>query len=221
LIVDDGSTDGTYELCRTTFANEPRVEVVTKPNGGKSDALNFGFQHLATDIVVAMDADTIFLPDTIGKLVGHFSDPRIAAVSGNAKVGNRVNLLTRWQAIEYITAQNLDRRAFEQLNCITVVPGAIGAWRRKAAIEAGGFTTDTLAEDADLTMRLLRRGHLVTYEASAVALTEAPETVREFNKQRCRWMYGTLQVMFKHLDALRLGDSRSVALVAIPNTLLF
>lgn len=221
LVVDDGSKDDTFELCRTTFLNEKRVKVITKPNGGKAAALNLGFRRLKADIVIGMDADTILLPDAIERLLEHFADPRVAAVSGNAKVGNRVNLLTRWQALEYITAQNLDRRAFDRLNCIPVVPGAIGAWRRRQVIAAGGFTSDTLAEDADLTMRLLRAGHVVTYEEQAIALTEAPETVRQFNKQRFRWMYGTLQVAFKHLGALRLRDSKTVGLVALPNTLVF
>ncbi|MBU1307027.1 MAG: glycosyltransferase, partial [Alphaproteobacteria bacterium] len=221
LVVDDGSTDGTYELCRTTFKKEKRVRVVTKKNGGKSAALNFGFRRLRTDIIIAMDADTIFLPETAELLLSHFADPQVAAVSGNAKVGNRVNLLTRWQALEYITSQSLDRRAFEYLNCIAVVPGAIGAWRRDLVLAAGGFTTDTLAEDADLTLRLLRRGYSVSYEDRAIALTEAPETVAQFSKQRFRWMYGTLQVAFKHLGALGLRDSKTVGLVALPNTLIF
>lgn len=221
LIVDDGSTDGTLELCRGTFAGEERVKVINKKNGGKADALNLGFRQLDTDIVIAMDADTIFLPNTAELLMEHFADPNLAAISGNAKVGNRVNLLTRWQALEYITAQNLDRRAFEHLNCISVVPGAIGAWRRDLVIAAGGFTTDTLAEDADLTLRLLRQGYRVSYDERAIALTEAPETLRQFNKQRFRWMYGTLQVAFKHLGALRMRDSMAVALIALPNTLLF
>jgi len=221
VVVDDGSTDGTLELCRATFAGEPRVKVINKKNGGKADALNLGFRQLQTDIVIAMDADTIFLPGTAELLMAHFADPNVAAISGNAKVGNRVNLLTRWQALEYITAQNLDRRAFEHLNCIGVVPGAIGAWRRELVIAAGGFTTDTLAEDADLTLKLLRQGYRVVYEERAIALTEAPETLHQFNKQRFRWMYGTLQVAFKHLGALGLRDSMSVGLVALPNTLLF
>src|SRR5690606_37168243 len=145
----------------------------------------------------------------------------IAAVAGNAKVGNRVNLLTRWQALEYITAQNLDRRAFELVNCISVVTGAIGAWPRRAVLRAGGFTTDTLAEDADLTLRLIRGGYRVAYEERAIALTEAPETTSQFVTPRFRWMFVMLQVAFKHLDALRLRDSRTVGLIAIPNILIF
>lgn len=221
LIVDDGSTDRTFNICKMAFAGNRQIAVVTQKNSGKSEALNLGFRMLDTDIVVALDADTLFLPDTISKLVRNFYRKEVAAVSGNAKVGNRINLLTKWQALEYITAQNIDRRAAEYLNCIPVVPGAVGAWRREVVLQAGGFTLDTLAEDADLTFRLIRDGHLVIYDEYAIALTEAPETVSQFMKQRFRWMYGMMQVAFKHLSALRLKDSKSVGLVSVPNVLIF
>lgn len=167
-----------------------------------------------------LDADTHINPEAARRLARHFLDPRVAAVAGNAKVGNRVNLLTRWQALEYITAQNLERRAMSQLNAISVVPGAIGAWRRTALLSLGGFTHDTLAEDADLTMRALRAGHRVTYELGAVARTEAPETVRAFLKQRDRWMFGTLQATWKQRGALR-SSARGLGLFTLPNVLLF
>lgn len=221
LVVDDGSTDDTFENCRAAFSHLPNVSVVTKPNGGKSDALNLGISILRTEIIVALDADTVFPPDTISYLVEKLSDPGVAAVAGNAKVGNRVNLLTKLQALEYITSQNLDRRAFDTLKAISVVPGAVGAWRRQAVMDVGGFTTDTLAEDADLTIRLLRGGYDIRFAPRAVALTEAPETLTDFIKQRHRWTFGTMQVFRKHLDALKLRDSKPVALIAMPNILLF
>lgn len=221
LVVDDGSTDDTYRIALETFAGESRVRVVTKENGGKSEALNYGLTLLDHDIIVAMDADTIFLPQTIPSLVAHFSDPLVGAVAGNAKVGNRINLITRWQALEYIVAQNLDRRAFEKLNCITVVPGAVGAWRRDVVLAVGGFHSDTLAEDADLTIRVIRAGHLVVYEDRAIALTEAPADIRSFVKQRFRWTYGMMQTALKHLDALTRSKPNAVGLVALPNILLF
>ena len=142
-------------------------------------------------IVVGLDADTIFPRETIDQLVRHFVDPRVGAVAGNAKVGNRINTLTRWQALEYVTSQNLDRRAFNLLNCITVVPGAVGAWRRELVEELGGFTPLTLAEDADLTIAIVKAGYQVLYDKEAVGLTEAPDTVRGLLRQRFRWMFGT------------------------------
>jgi len=221
VVVDDGSSDDTYAKVRDAFADEPRVRVFTKPNGGKPTALNFGVARTDAEILIALDADTIFARDTISKLVRHFADPKIGAVAGNAKVGNRINLLTRWQALEYITSQNLDRRAFEVLNCITVVPGAVGAWRRELIVQAGGFTPLTLAEDADLTMEIRRLGYSITYEDEAIGLTEAPDTVKSFIRQRFRWMYGTLQAAWKHSDVLFRPSSGSLGMIALPNIFIF
>jgi cellulose synthase/poly-beta-1,6-N-acetylglucosamine synthase-like glycosyltransferase/peptidoglycan/xylan/chitin deacetylase (PgdA/CDA1 family)/spore germination protein YaaH len=221
VVVDDGSSDSTYQLCVEAFAGERRVRVFKKPNSGKPDALNFGVLHTSSEIVIALDADTIFARDTISKLVRHFDDPKVGAVAGNAKVGNRVNLLTRWQALEYITSQNLDRRAFNLLNCVTVVPGAVGAWRRELVERVGGFNDLTLAEDADLTMAIRKLGYSIAYEDEAVGLTEAPDTVRGFVRQRYRWMYGTLQAAWKHADALFRPRYGSLGFVALPNIFIF
>ncbi len=221
IVVDDGSTDATYRKARDAFASHPRVRVYTKPNGGKAAALNFGISQTKAEIIVALDADTVFARNTIAKLVRHFADPGIGAVAGNAKVGNRVNLLTRWQALEYVTSQNLDRRAFSVLNCITVVPGAVGAWRRELIERAGGFDLSTLAEDADLTIAIRKLGYAVIYDDEAVALTEAPDTVRGFLRQRYRWMFGTMQAAWKHLDALFRPRFGALGFVALPNIIIF
>ena len=221
IVIDDGSSDDTYARVRDAFLGETRVRVYTKENGGKAAALNFGVSQTDAELVIALDADTIFTRDTIMKLVRHFSNPMVGAVAGNAKVGNRINLLTRWQALEYITGQNLDRRAFDLLNCITVVPGAVGAWRRELVERAGGFTHLTLAEDADLTMSIRKLGYSIAYEDEAVGLTEAPDTVRGFLGQRFRWMYGTLQAAWKHKDALFRPRYGSFGFVALPNIFIF
>ncbi len=198
IVVDDGSSDETAAAARV----DPRVKVIVKPNGGKASALNLGIAEASGDLLFHIDADTILERGAIGRLAAHFSDPEVAAVAGNVQVGNRVNLLTRWQDLEYETSQNLDRRAYAKLNCITVVPGAIGMWRRQAVLEAGGYQTDTLAEDMDLTWRLRRKGYRLDNEPLAVAYTEAPERFRDFFKQRFRWSYGTLQCLWKHRGAL-------------------
>jgi cellulose synthase/poly-beta-1,6-N-acetylglucosamine synthase-like glycosyltransferase/peptidoglycan/xylan/chitin deacetylase (PgdA/CDA1 family)/spore germination protein YaaH len=221
IVVDDGSSDATAALVKETFVAHPQVRVYTRPNGGKPAALNFGIAQTAAEIVVALDADTVFSRDTILKLVRHFADPKVGAVAGNTKVGNRINLLTRWQALEYITSQNLDRRAFDVLNCITVVPGAVGAWRRELIEQAGGFTASTLAEDTDLTLAIRKRGYAIVYEDEAIALTEAPDTVRGFIRQRYRWMFGTMQAAWKHRDALFRPRYGALGFVALPNVIIF
>ncbi|MBC7493932.1 MAG: glycosyltransferase family 2 protein, partial [Flavobacterium sp.] len=145
----------------------------------------------------------------------------IGAVAGNVKVGNQNTMLTRWQSIEYITAQNFDRRAFDLINGITVVPGAIGAFKKNAIDKAGGFTTDTLAEDCDLTIRILRNGYKVVTCVDAVAITEAPETLKEFMKQRFRWSYGVMQAFFKNKDACFNPKYKGLGMVALPNIFIF
>ena len=221
IVVDDGSPDGTAAVVRAIYGDHPRVSIHTKPNGGKASALNYGIALTKAPIIVALDADTLFETDTITRLVAPLADPRVGAVAGNAKVGNRINLVTRWQAVEYVTSQNLDRRAFALLDCITVVPGAVGAWRRGLAVAAGGFSEDTLAEDQDLTLAIRRQGYSVAYAADAVAYTEAPETLRGLAKQRFRWSFGTLQCMWKHRDALCNPRYGTLGWVAMPNVWLF
>ncbi|HET9753212.1 MAG TPA: glycosyltransferase, partial [Myxococcales bacterium] len=202
VCVDDGSKDRTLAVLHQAFDGDARVRILGKPNGGKASALNLGFAEARGEVVVALDSDTLFAADTVLRLTAPFADPRVAAVAGNAKVGNRVNRLTRWQALEYVTAQNLERRAWDLAGAVPVVPGAVGAWRREAVLEAGGFHEDTLAEDTDLTLRLIARGLRVVYAEHALAYTEAPETARALLKQRFRWTYGVLQACWKHKGRL-------------------
>ncbi len=221
IVVDDGSTDDTSKVVAEKFGANERVRLFTVPNGGKAAALNAGLRHARGDVLVALDADTIFAPETVGALAHRFYDPEIGAVAGNAKVGNRINLVTRWQALEYITSQNMDRRAFASLNCITVVPGAVGAWRKDLLVEVGGFQSDTLAEDQDLTLRIRRLGYRIGYEETAIAWTEAPHNLRSLAKQRYRWSYGTLQCLWKHRDALFRPRYGTLGFVALPNVWIF
>jgi cellulose synthase/poly-beta-1,6-N-acetylglucosamine synthase-like glycosyltransferase/spore germination protein YaaH/peptidoglycan/xylan/chitin deacetylase (PgdA/CDA1 family) len=221
VFVNDGSTDNTFEKVANAFANNDKVKVFTKLNGGKASALNFGIANSNGDHVVCIDADTQLMPDAISQLMKYFSEPAVGAVAGNVKVGNETSILTRWQSIEYTTAQNFDRRAFDLINCITVVPGAVGAFKREAIEKAGGFTSDTLAEDCDLTIRILRNGYEVRNCAEAIAITEAPETLKQFMKQRFRWNYGIMQSFWKNKDACFNPRYKSLGLVALPNILLF
>lgn len=221
IVIDDGSTDNTYKDVVNKYGSEERVRIFTKANGGKAQATNYGILQTQAEIIVSLDADTILRPTAIANLVRHFADPKIGAIAGNAKVGNRINILTYWQALEYITSQNLERRAFGLLNCISVVPGAIGAWRRELIIKAGGYATDTLAEDADLTLSILRMGYKIDYEENAIALTEAPDTVKGFLNQRFRWMFGTLQATWKHRDTIFRKKYGALGMFAIPNVLVF
>jgi len=194
---------------------------LTFVNGGKARALNRGLKQTQGEIVVALDADTLFPPDTLPRLARWFVDPRVGAVAGNAMVGNRLNLLTRWQALEYVTAQNLERRALAALGAVTVVPGAVGAWRRSVLTALGGYPSDTLAEDQDLTLAVQQAGWRVEFDSSARAYTEAPDTVRGLLNQRFRWSFGTLQCLWKHRSALFNPKRPVLGFVALPQIWLF
>jgi cellulose synthase/poly-beta-1,6-N-acetylglucosamine synthase-like glycosyltransferase/peptidoglycan/xylan/chitin deacetylase (PgdA/CDA1 family)/spore germination protein YaaH len=219
IVIDDGSLDRTAEVAREAYAAEPRVQVLSKPNGGKAAALNFALDRLEEDIYVGIDADTVIAADAISKLIPHFEDPRIGAMAGNAKVGNRVNLWTRWQALEYITSQNFERRALDLFHVVTVVPGAIGAWRTAPVKAAGGYPLNTVAEDADLTMNLLEQGFKVDYEDRSLAFTEAPIDAKGLMRQRFRWSFGTLQAVWKHRAAF--VRNKAMGLFALPNIIVF
>src|SRR5438067_759680 len=221
IVVDDGSTDKTGELLDSHFSREPRVRIIHQVNRGKAAALNVAMSQAETEIVVTIDADTEIESDALRKLVRHFVDPTVGAVAGNVKVGNRSRWLTRWQALEYITSLNMEKRAFDLLNCITVVPGALGAWRKKAIEAAGGITADTVAEDADLTIAIRRLGWRVSYDEEATAWTEAPETAGQLIRQRFRWTFGTLQSFWKHGDTLLRPKYGTLGWIALPNIFVF
>ncbi|HEY3281947.1 MAG TPA: glycosyltransferase, partial [Armatimonadota bacterium] len=216
IVVDDGSKDGTARVVEEAFAQEPRLRVFHQENGGKASALNRAIAAASGEVFVMMDADTLFAPDTVSKLVRHFSDPRVGAVAGNAKVGNPVNLLTRWQSVEYITSQNFDRRAYDILNGIPVVPGSVGAWRREAVEKAGGYLGDTLAEDTELTFRVRMLGYRIRTESHAYAYTEAPTSLGNLARQRYRWAFGTLQTLWKHRGALLRRKYGAFGMVTLP-----
>ncbi|TDQ00415.1 bifunctional polysaccharide deacetylase/glycosyltransferase family 2 protein [Labedaea rhizosphaerae] len=220
VVVDDGSTDRTAEVVHSLRL--PGVRLIRRPNAGKPAALNTGLAAARTDLVVMVDGDTVLDPDAVGLLAARFADPRVGAVSGNAKVANRGGLLGRWQHVEYVIGFNLDRRMYDVLRCMPTVPGAIGAFRRDAVLAAGGVPGDTLAEDTDLTMALQRRGWKVAFEQRAVAWTEAPATLGQLWKQRYRWCYGTLQAVWKHRQAvLERGPGGTLGRRGLPYLLLF
>jgi cellulose synthase/poly-beta-1,6-N-acetylglucosamine synthase-like glycosyltransferase/peptidoglycan/xylan/chitin deacetylase (PgdA/CDA1 family)/spore germination protein YaaH len=222
IVIDDGSKDRTYDVAREAYPADiasGRLTVMTKANGGKADALNFALERIDEELYIGIDADGVIAHDAIARLVPHFANPKIGAVAGNAKVGNRVNLWTRWQALEYITSQNFERRALDLFDVVMVVPGAIGAWRT-ASVKAGdGYHSNTVAEDADLTMNLLEQGYCVIYEDRALAFTEAPVNADGLIRQRFRWSFGILQAIWKHRGAI--SKHRAMGLFALPNILIF
>ena len=228
IVVDDGSTDGTVAAVDEVVhrLGMTNVTVIRQRNAGKAAALTAGIAAARTELVVLVDGDTVFEPDTVSELIRPFADPEIGheigAVAGNAKVGNRSTLLGQWQHIEYVIGSNLDRRMFEALRCMPTVPGAVGAFRRDAVMRMGGVPGETLAEDTDLTMELLRAEWRVMYAENARAWTEAPASLGELWKQRYRWCYGTLQAMYWHRRSIiERGQAGRLGRRGLPYLLLF
>jgi cellulose synthase/poly-beta-1,6-N-acetylglucosamine synthase-like glycosyltransferase len=201
IVVDDGSTDRTAVVVSEIGSSEPRVRLLRQANSGKAAALNYGFAEAQAEIVVTLDADTVFTPTTVGALARRFAldtTGRLGAVAGVLKVGNQHNLLTRWQALEYIIQIGVDRAAQDSLRAIMVAPGACAAWRRDAVLGVGGYSRSTLAEDCDLVLELQQNGYEITQDDEAMCFTEAPETAGALARQRFRWMFGTIQAIWKH-----------------------
>ncbi|MEI6132203.1 MAG: polysaccharide deacetylase family protein [Bacillota bacterium] len=218
IVIDDGSTDKTREIVEKLAFEDSRVRLVRKENGGKFTALNLGINEAKYEFLVTIDADTVVLKNTIRNLVMPFKDEKVDAVCGNVQVGNVKNLITGFQAVEYVTTQNYDRRAFDALNCISVVPGATGAWRKTSILAAGGYSGESLTEDADLTLTMLENGGKIVYMPSAKSITEAPEKVGLLYKQRYRWSFGTFQTLWKHRKSFFKG---TMGWVALPNVFIF
>ncbi len=207
LVVDDGSSDDTYERAKRYEGQHGStvVRVEKKVNGGKGDALNHGIGLATGDFVLNVDADSRLEPASLLYAVQHFKNPKVGAVAGNVKVGNRHNMLTKMQALEYIEGLNMVRRSQGYFSAVNIIPGPLGVFRRKVLEEIGGYELDTFAEDCDITIKLLVAGYKIEYEPFAITWTEAPETIRDFFRQRYRWTRGILQSLRKHHRSLFSG----------------
>jgi len=204
IVVNDGSTDNTAEVAGEMVGYQKgktsmvRVTLINKPNGGKAKALNAGIQFSDAEFTVSVDGDSKLSPDTLKMGIRHFIDPSIGAVAGNVKVLNRGKMVTDLQALEYIEGLNLARFAQGMVKMVNIIPGPIGIFRKKALRSAGFYSSDTFAEDADLTLKMLAAGWKVKYEPRAISYTEAPEKFLQLLKQRYRWTRGILQAIRKH-----------------------
>jgi len=221
IVVDDGSGDATAEIVEKQLCGGARVRLIRQKNSGKAAALNAGIARANGTILILLDADTRIAPNAISMLLPHFSGKRVAAVSGNTKVGNASNIITRCQKVEYLRDFNLIKNGMSRMNCMSVVPGALGAWRKSAIAEVGGFSLQTLGEDRDLTMALLKAGYKITFEPLAFSSTEAPSSCKDFMKQRFRWTYATMQCIRKYIGCVFSLKAPAMGFILLPELIIF
>ena len=204
LVIDDGSSDDTYEksLAVAREDHDVPIRVITKPNGGKADALNTGMTHARGEFILNMDGDTKLSRNTLRACIRHFDNPSIGAVAGNVKVLNRDNIWTKLQALEYVEGLAMARKAQSFMRAVNIIPGPLGMFRKTVLQQAGGYDHDTFAEDCDLTLKLLMRGWHIAYEPTAIAWVETPSRLLDLLKQRYRWTRGILQATRKHRSAM-------------------
>jgi cellulose synthase/poly-beta-1,6-N-acetylglucosamine synthase-like glycosyltransferase len=208
IVVNDGSTDKTKQVAEQLVGyqkgrySDIKVSLIDKPNGGKSRALNAGIRFSKAEIVLCMDGDSQLSPDSVRLAVRHFVNPQIGAVAGNVKVINRGKFYTDLQALEYIEGLNMARSAQSFVRLVNIIPGPLGLFRKKAVEEAGFYSSDTFAEDADLTLKILANGWKIYYEPNSISYTEAPAKLHQLLKQRYRWTRGILQSIRKHKNLM-------------------
>ncbi len=204
IIVNDGSTDDTAAIAEELVGHQKgryglvKVSLINKPNSGKAKALNAGIQYSEAQFVLCMDGDSQLTPNSLRMAVRHFIDPEVGAVAGNVKVQNRKHFLTDLQALEYLEGLNMPRSAQGFMQMVNIIPGPIGLFRKTALRDAGFYSSDTFAEDADITLKILAQNWKIVYEPNAIAFTEAPVSIYQLLKQRYRWTRGILQAIRKH-----------------------
>jgi poly-beta-1,6 N-acetyl-D-glucosamine synthase len=197
IVVDDGSTDNTFKIANEFEASN--IKVIHQHNQGKANALNNGIRNSKGEIIVTVDADTKLKQDSLKKLSTRFvKNKQIGAVAGNVKVIPEKSVINIIQGTEYAVGINLVRKAQSMLGCVMIVPGPIAALKREAIEKVELFSSDTFAEDFDITMKILKQGYKVEYEDKAISYTDAPKNLEDFMKQRRRWYRGMIQVLDKH-----------------------
>jgi cellulose synthase/poly-beta-1,6-N-acetylglucosamine synthase-like glycosyltransferase len=217
IVVDDGSTDKTYQIART-YSQKGLIKLVRREqaSGKKAKAVNLGLRLAKGDIILVVDADTLLEVTAISHMVKYFADPEVGAVAGNVRVGNQINLLTKLQAYEYVMAMEMGRRYQALLGLLLIIPGSFGAVKREIIGSVGAYDIDTITEDFDLTVKIHKLRKKVKFAWDAIAWTIVPEKLRALIRQRTRWDMGQMQTLRKHRNIFFKSRFGIVGLVGAP-----
>jgi cellulose synthase/poly-beta-1,6-N-acetylglucosamine synthase-like glycosyltransferase len=188
ILVDDGSTDGTLKTLKK-FKGHPQVSIIAKENGGKHTAVNLALKSVKTDLVGCLDADSFVNPDALKKIVMHFEDEKVMAVTPSIKVHEPKNILQHIQRAEYSWSIFL-RRMLSSLGALYVTPGPFSIFRVRVFQELGDYRYAHMTEDMEMAMRMQKNGYRIVNAHSAHVYTVTPATLKTLVKQRARWTYG-------------------------------
>ena len=212
IIVDGASKDRTYDIARSYMEKYKIFKVIREDYPrGKPHALNIGLKHVSGDVVGVFDADSIIPPDLLRKVSKIFSDDNVIAIQGRPiSVNEDQNLITKLTSVEEKIWYNLIMRGREKLNLFIPITGSCFFIRRNVLEEVGGFNEDELAEDLELSLRLLKHGYIVKYIDEAYAYQESPSTLKALISQRTRWYRGYVKNFFRYGSLIKLGNLKSI-----------
>lgn len=199
MIIDDGSTDKTWEVIQK-FSNKPQIEMYQKENGGKHTALNFGLEKVSTDLVGCLDADSYVDKDALKNIAVYFEDKETMAVTPSVKIWQPKTIIQLIQKVEYSWGI-LIRKIFSYLGALYVTPGPFSIFRKEVFDRLGGYRHAHQTEDMEMAVRMQSNHYKIANAHNAVVYTVAPESVRKLYKQRVRWTYGFIKnvIDYKHL----------------------
>lgn len=205
IVVNDGSKDDTIKILKEAMSKYPLLKVVNiMQNKGKANALKQGVLMAKGEYIAAIDSDAILDEDALTYIIPHFTTPqngeRVGAVTGNPRIRNRSNLLSKIQLAEYASIIGLIKRTQRILGKVMTVSGVFVVFRKKALIDSGMWDTDLITDDIGITWKLQRRFWDIRYEPRALCWMLVPETLKGVWKQRMRWTQGGIEVVLRHKD---------------------
>ncbi|MBU0962901.1 MAG: glycosyltransferase [Nanoarchaeota archaeon] len=196
IVLDDGSADGTYEKIK----NIKDVKVVRfEKNKGKASVLNHGISISKGEFIVTIDADTYPQKDALMKMIGHFNDLKVGAVTTLVTVDKPKSFLQRLQELEYYAAFGFWHKSLSSIDCLYVTPGPMSIYRRKALLEIGGYDEGNITEDMEIALNLKKHSYKIACCVNTKVSTGVPYNIKSFIRQRLRWYRGALyNSLFKH-----------------------
>ncbi len=215
LVIDDGSTDGTWKAIQE-YIHYPNVTAMQKENeGSKFAALNFALNHVETDLVGVLDADSWVDSEALIRYMEFFDDDEVQATIPSMVIAEPDSFLRKAQKAEYDIGL-FARKSFAKLNAIYITPGPFSVFRKSVFDTLGPYQEAHHTEDAEIALRMQKYGYKIAYSDKSVVYTVGPKKLRPLVKQRVRWIYGFLRNMFDYRELLFKRKYRSLGMIVLP-----